>query len=108
MKNNPHKPIIIWLLAGCFLIYAMVVIGGIIIAGLQNQKLARGLALGCSFVTFAVTLAASASSAWTMSGLPPMGSKHGGVNSVSGQRLLESRSASSSTSRVFGIVPGLY
>lgn len=29
MKNNPHKPIIIWLLAGCFLIYAMVVIGGI-------------------------------------------------------------------------------
>lgn len=29
MKNNPHKSIIIWLLAGCFLIYAMVVIGGI-------------------------------------------------------------------------------
>ncbi len=29
MKNNPHKPIVIWLLAGCFLIYAMVVIGGI-------------------------------------------------------------------------------
>ncbi|MGZ4035204.1 MAG: COX15/CtaA family protein [Bacteroidia bacterium] len=29
MKNNPHRPIIIWLLAGCFLIYAMVVIGGI-------------------------------------------------------------------------------
>jgi heme a synthase len=29
MKNNIYKPIIIWLLAGCFLIYAMVVIGGI-------------------------------------------------------------------------------
>ncbi len=29
MKNNPHKSIIIWLFAGCFLIYAMVVIGGI-------------------------------------------------------------------------------
>jgi cytochrome c oxidase assembly protein subunit 15 len=29
MKNNPHKSIIIWLLAGCFLIYAMVVLGGI-------------------------------------------------------------------------------
>ncbi len=29
MKNNPHRSIIIWLLAGCFLIYAMVVIGGI-------------------------------------------------------------------------------
>ncbi len=28
-KNNPQKSIIIWLLAGCFLIYAMVVIGGI-------------------------------------------------------------------------------
>ena len=29
MKSNPYKSIIIWLLAGCFLIYAMVVIGGI-------------------------------------------------------------------------------
>ncbi len=29
MKNNPGKSIILWLLAGCFLIYAMVVIGGI-------------------------------------------------------------------------------
>lgn len=29
MKNNPHKSIILWLLTGCFLIYAMVVIGGI-------------------------------------------------------------------------------
>lgn len=29
MKNNPHQPIIIWLLVGCFLIYVMVVIGGI-------------------------------------------------------------------------------
>ncbi|MCE9540927.1 MAG: COX15/CtaA family protein [Bacteroidetes bacterium] len=29
MKNNPHRSIIIWLLAGCFLIYIMVVIGGI-------------------------------------------------------------------------------
>lgn len=29
MKNNPHKPIIIWLLTGCFLIMAMVIIGGI-------------------------------------------------------------------------------
>ncbi len=29
MKSNPHKSIIIWLLAGCFLIYLMVVIGGI-------------------------------------------------------------------------------
>ena len=29
MKNNPHKPIIIWLLTGCFLIYLMVVLGGI-------------------------------------------------------------------------------
>ena len=29
MNNNPHRSIIIWLLAGCFLIYAMVVIGGI-------------------------------------------------------------------------------
>jgi cytochrome c oxidase assembly protein subunit 15 len=29
MKNNPHKSIIIWLLTGCFLIYLMVVIGGI-------------------------------------------------------------------------------
>lgn len=29
MKNNPHNSIIIWLLAGCILIYAMVVIGGI-------------------------------------------------------------------------------
>src|ERR1035437_2637220 len=29
MKNNPHRSIIIWLLAGCFLIYAMVVLGGI-------------------------------------------------------------------------------
>ncbi|CAN5425168.1 COX15/CtaA family protein [soil metagenome] len=29
MKNNPHRAIIIWLLSGCFLIYTMVVIGGI-------------------------------------------------------------------------------
>lgn len=29
MKNNPHRSIIIWLLTGCFLIYVMVVIGGI-------------------------------------------------------------------------------
>lgn len=29
MSTNPYKAIIIWLLAGCFLIYAMVVIGGI-------------------------------------------------------------------------------
>jgi cytochrome c oxidase assembly protein subunit 15 len=29
MKNNPHKSIIIWLLTGCFLIYLMVVIGGL-------------------------------------------------------------------------------
>lgn len=29
MKNNIYRPIIIWLLVGCFLIYAMVVIGGI-------------------------------------------------------------------------------
>lgn len=29
MKNNIYRPIIIWLFAGCFLIYAMVVIGGI-------------------------------------------------------------------------------
>jgi len=29
MKNNSHKSIIIWLLAGCLLIYAMVVLGGI-------------------------------------------------------------------------------
>jgi len=29
MKTNAHKAIIIWLLAGCFLVYAMVVIGGI-------------------------------------------------------------------------------
>jgi cytochrome c oxidase assembly protein subunit 15 len=29
MKHNPHRSIIIWLLAGCFLIYVMVVIGGI-------------------------------------------------------------------------------
>lgn len=29
MNSNPYKSIIIWLLAGCFLIYAMVVIGGI-------------------------------------------------------------------------------
>lgn len=29
MKNNIYKPIIVWLLSGCFLIYAMVVIGGI-------------------------------------------------------------------------------
>lgn len=29
MRSNPYKSIIIWLLAGCFLIYAMVVIGGI-------------------------------------------------------------------------------
>lgn len=29
MKNNPHRSIIIWLLSGCFLIYVMVVIGGI-------------------------------------------------------------------------------
>lgn len=29
MKNNPHRSIIIWLFAGCFLIYAMVVLGGI-------------------------------------------------------------------------------
>lgn len=29
MKSNPHKAIILWLLIGCFLIYAMVVIGGI-------------------------------------------------------------------------------
>ncbi len=29
MKNNPHRSIVIWLLFGCFLIYAMVVIGGI-------------------------------------------------------------------------------
>lgn len=28
-KKNSHKPIIIWLFAGCLLIYAMVVIGGI-------------------------------------------------------------------------------
>lgn len=27
--KNPHRPIIIWLLTGCFLIFAMVVIGGI-------------------------------------------------------------------------------
>lgn len=29
MKTNPHKSIILWLLTGCFLIYVMVVIGGI-------------------------------------------------------------------------------
>ncbi len=29
MKNNPHNPIIIWLLTGCILIFLMVVIGGI-------------------------------------------------------------------------------
>ncbi|MBI3500162.1 MAG: COX15/CtaA family protein [Bacteroidetes bacterium] len=29
VQKNPHRPIIIWLLTGCFLIYAMVVIGGI-------------------------------------------------------------------------------
>ena len=29
MKNNPQKSIILWLLTGCFLIYLMVVIGGI-------------------------------------------------------------------------------
>ncbi len=29
MKDNPNKPVIIWLLTGCFLIFAMVVIGGI-------------------------------------------------------------------------------
>lgn len=29
MNNNPHKPIIIWLFTGCFLIMAMVIIGGI-------------------------------------------------------------------------------
>ena len=29
MKNNPHRSIIIWLFVGCFLIYAMVVLGGI-------------------------------------------------------------------------------
>ena len=29
MKNNPHKPVIIWLLTGCLLIFLMVVIGGI-------------------------------------------------------------------------------
>lgn len=29
MNQNPHKPIIIWLLTGCVLIYIMVVIGGI-------------------------------------------------------------------------------
>lgn len=29
LKNNPQKAIIMWLLIGCFLIYAMVVIGGI-------------------------------------------------------------------------------
>jgi cytochrome c oxidase assembly protein subunit 15 len=29
MNNNPYRPIIIWLFSGCFLIYAMVVIGGI-------------------------------------------------------------------------------
>ncbi|MBI4945722.1 MAG: COX15/CtaA family protein [Bacteroidetes bacterium] len=28
-NNNSHRPIIIWLLTGCFLIYLMVVIGGI-------------------------------------------------------------------------------
>lgn len=27
--NNPHRPVILWLLSGCFLIYVMVVIGGI-------------------------------------------------------------------------------
>ena len=31
-------------------------VGGIIIAGLQSKKLARGLALGFSFATLAVTL----------------------------------------------------
>jgi cytochrome c oxidase assembly protein subunit 15 len=29
MKNSPNRSIILWLLLGCFLIYAMVVIGGI-------------------------------------------------------------------------------
>ncbi len=29
LKNNPHRAIIIWLLVGCFLIYLMVLIGGI-------------------------------------------------------------------------------
>ncbi len=29
LKNNPHKPVIIWLLTGCLLIFLMVVIGGI-------------------------------------------------------------------------------
>ena len=29
LKNNPHKPVIIWLLTGCVLIFLMVVIGGI-------------------------------------------------------------------------------
>jgi heme a synthase len=28
-KNNPHRSVIIWLFTGCFLIFAMVVIGGI-------------------------------------------------------------------------------
>ena len=29
INTNPHKPIILWLFTGCFLIFAMVVIGGI-------------------------------------------------------------------------------
>ena len=29
LKDNPHKPVIIWLLTGCALIFLMVVIGGI-------------------------------------------------------------------------------
>ncbi len=29
LKENPNKPIIVWLLSGCFLVFAMVVIGGI-------------------------------------------------------------------------------
>lgn len=29
LKNNPHKPVILWLLSGCFLIFLMVIIGGI-------------------------------------------------------------------------------
>jgi cytochrome c oxidase assembly protein subunit 15 len=28
-KNNPHKPVVIWLLTGCIMIFLMVVIGGI-------------------------------------------------------------------------------
>jgi len=29
IRTNPHKPVILWLFTGCFLIFAMVVIGGI-------------------------------------------------------------------------------